>query len=107
MGGPRRAAGPRPARPRRAARLYLPSCDEAKSGSGGHDQTLKVADKVAVGFGLSDDEALDALWEEWNPRCRPPWTRKELAHKVAEARKTSARRPASPPPTLGLLPGLR
>ncbi len=75
------------------ARLYLLRCDEAVSGQNGHGQTLKVADKIAVGFRLSDAEALQILWEDWNPRCRPPWTRDELARKISEARKTAIRPP--------------
>jgi hypothetical protein len=75
------------------ARVYVRQCDPAISGQGGHDQLLKVADKVAVGFALTDEQATAVLWEEYNPLCRPPWTRQDLARKVAEARKTSFRSP--------------
>jgi hypothetical protein len=85
----------RPHRPEAVerARLYLRRSDPAISGLGGHDQAIKIADKIAVGFDLDDDTALAILWEEWNPHCRPPWSKKELAHKIAEARKTTLRRP--------------
>ena len=38
------------------------------------------------GFALSDDEALSVL-SEWNARCEPPWTKRDLLNKVRNARK--------------------
>lgn len=86
---------PAPGRPDRLerARLYLRTCEPAISGQGGHDQTIKVADKIAIGFDLDDDEAFHLLWEDYNPRCRPPWDRHDLRRKVAEARKTTTKSP--------------
>lgn len=84
------AVGARPAAFERA-RAYLRTCDPAISGQSGHDQAIKIADKVAVGFDLTAEEAVQLLWEEWNDRCRPPWTRRELEHKVAEAVENSPR----------------
>lgn len=75
------------------ARAYLRACPPAVSGQGGHNHTLKVCDKLVVGFGLDDGTALALLLDEWNPGCQPPWSQKELRHKLADARKT-ARKPA-------------
>ena len=68
------------------ARMYLASCDAAISGQGGHNATLHAAHALAVGFALDDAAALDLLLAEYNPRCVPPWTEKELRHKVESAR---------------------
>jgi hypothetical protein len=68
------------------ARLYLASCDAAISGSGGHNATLHAAHALVVGFGLNDADALSLLMNEYNPRCVPPWTERELRHKVESAR---------------------
>jgi hypothetical protein len=67
------------------ARDYLRQCDPAISGQGGHNQTFKVAVKLVKGFGLDEPTALALLEEEYNPRCQPPWTLKELEHKVRDA----------------------
>jgi hypothetical protein len=67
------------------ARLYLTKCEPAVSGANGHNQTIKVADKLVVGFGLSVDDAAFLLRTEWNHRCRPPWPDKELRRKCQQA----------------------
>jgi hypothetical protein len=69
------------------ARLYLRKCDPAISGQGGHAQTFKVACKLVKGFGLDGETALSLLAEEYNPSCQPPWSMKELEHKVSDALK--------------------
>ena len=57
---------------------------EAVAGKGGHNQTFRAACKLRDS-GLSPDEALDALrdWNETN--AEPPWSDKELAHKIHDA----------------------
>lgn len=67
------------------ARAYLAKCQPAVSGQGGHDQTFKVADKLVNGFGLAVDAALSLLMEDWNGRCDPPWSEKDLLHKLQDA----------------------
>ena len=61
-------------------------CIEAVSGSGGHNQTWRVACKLRDS-GLSSDEALGAikLWNQTN--AKPPWRENELAHKIRDAYK--------------------
>ena len=72
-----------------SARNYLAKLPAAVSGAGGHNATLTAA-CWCVRFGLDDTDAL-ALLAEFNQRCQPPWTEKELAHKL-----TAARRKATP-----------
>ena len=45
------------------------------------------------GFALSDTEAWSIL-VEYNARCLPPWSERELRHKLSEARKARHREPA-------------
>jgi putative DNA primase/helicase len=80
---PQRAAAPETAAEARAIR-YLKTMDPAVSGQGGHDRTFRAACKM-VEFGLSYDQALAALLSDYNPRCDPPWTEKDLRHKLDDA----------------------
>ena len=81
------------------ARRYLRKCDPAISGANGHTTTLNTAQKLLGNFPrLTDDEAFQLMWEEWNPNCLPPWSEGDLRRKVAEARKTDTR-PTVPVPT--------
>jgi hypothetical protein len=67
------------------ARAYLGRTPGAISGQSGHDATFYVARALVVGFALDTSTALDLLVREFNPRCRPEWTKAELAHKVKQA----------------------
>src|SRR3990167_3116374 len=73
------------ASPEARAQAYLQKCDPAVAGQGGHNQTFKVASKLVKGFALSEPVALELLKAIYNPRCQPPWTDKELEHKVKSA----------------------
>ena len=64
---------------------YLLHCEPAVQGSGGSSTCFRVAVKVARGFALDEDTALDVIERVYNPRCDPPWTRRELRHKVKQA----------------------
>lgn len=74
----------RPAPLARAA-AYLARCQPAVSGQRGHNKCFGVACKVGPGFDLSYEDAYNLLWEEYNPRCQPPWTEQELEHKLTDA----------------------
>ena len=78
---------PSPSEAVRRAKAYLAKCEPAISGQGGHNQTFKVACALVHGFHLDDDTALSLLWNEYNPRCVPPWSAKDLRHKVESALK--------------------
>jgi hypothetical protein len=75
-----------PARVIDRARRYLAKLPRAVSGEGGHASTFRAACLLAIGFGLDRDESLQLL-REWNARCQPPWSEKELEHKVDDAMK--------------------
>lgn len=66
------------------AKSYLNAIPPAISGSGGHAQTLNAARALVWGFELPDHAAMELL-EQWNQICKPPWSIKELEHKLREA----------------------
>ena len=66
------------------ARSYLSKLPPAISQQGGHAATFKAACRLVIGFGLDGEQALTLL-RAWNESCQPPWTEKELAHKVDDA----------------------
>jgi hypothetical protein len=73
--------------PRERASAYARSqkVPPAISKQGGHDQTYRVARSVGLGFDLGEEEAFQVMWEDFNSRCQPPWSEKELRHKVHDA----------------------
>jgi hypothetical protein len=88
------------------ARRYVAAIPPAISGQAGHDQTFIAACSLVLGFNLSPDEALPII-REWNATCQPPWTEKELLHKLDDANAKPDRRgyllddqrpPAAPSP---------
>ncbi len=92
-----RAEPPPPARPERRAQplpagqikhraaAYLDAMPPAISGQGGHGQTYAAAVTLVHGFALDTETALRMLMDRYNPRCEPPWTEKELRHKIDDA----------------------
>ena len=70
------------------ARRYVEKMPPAISGSGGHDALFRVACVLTNGFALSDEQAWSIL-QEYNARCQPPWSQRELPHKLSEVRKVS------------------
>jgi hypothetical protein len=67
------------------ARAYLSKVPAAIAGSGGHAQTWAATVALIRGFDLSAEQAYRLLKEEYNPRCDPPWSERELRHKVKSA----------------------
>lgn len=72
---------------------YLEAMPPAVAGSGGHSQTFAAATALVHGFGLAPDVALEILTRHYNPRCVPPWSDKELQHKVNQAATKAHDRP--------------
>jgi RepB DNA-primase from phage plasmid len=72
----------RAARARRFLQLVAP----AIAGQHGDLRTFRICCRIVRGFDLSDDEALSVL-SEWNARCEPPWSDRDLRNKVSNARK--------------------
>lgn len=70
----------------RAAK-YLAKMEPSISGSDGHGKCFRAACVLVMGFALSQDESLQLLASDFNPRCNPPWSDKELRHKIAQASK--------------------
>jgi RepB DNA-primase N-terminal domain len=68
------------------ARRYLAALPPAIAGSHGDLHTFRVCCRVVRGFALDDGDALVVL-HEWNTRCQPPWTDRELEQKIASARR--------------------
>ncbi len=89
----RRAAAPADEAVLRRATAYLDAMDPAISGQGGHDTTYTAATAMVHGFCLDPETALRLLLERYNPRCEPPWSEKELRHKVDDAATKSHDKP--------------
>jgi replicative DNA helicase len=73
------------------ARRYLAKMPGAVAGNKGHNQLFAAASALVIGFDLSADDAL-MLLAEYNQQCVPPWSDKELRHKVTEAEKLPGER---------------
>lgn len=72
----------------RRARAYLARMPHSVSGHGGHNHAFMAAIALTKGFALSLDEAYPLL-AEWNSRCLPLWTERELRHKLTDAASSS------------------
>ena len=68
------------------ARAYVALAEPAISGSGGHNVTFLLAQRLVRGFALDNETAYRVI-SEWNQRCLPPWSREELLRKLREARE--------------------
>jgi hypothetical protein len=86
------AASPGSTREARAS-AYIEKMPAAISGAGGHNATWAVARKLVADFGLDEPTALGLMLAEYNPRCQPPWTEKDLRHKVMQATKARVANP--------------
>ncbi len=76
------------------AGAYLDRCEPAISGSGGSTTTFVLAQKLVLGFGLSED-ATYRLMQGWNSRCSPPWDERELRRKISQAAERGTMQPGS------------
>jgi hypothetical protein len=68
------------------ARRYLAALPSAVSGQHGDVTTFRACCRLVRGFLLDDAHAL-ALIREWNARCEPPWSERELIDKLRRARR--------------------
>lgn len=64
---------------------YLDAMPSAISGSGGHNATYIAAVAMVHGFGLDPDVACALLIDQYNPRCQPAWSEKQIRHKIDDA----------------------
>ena len=67
-------------------RLWLEKAEPSVSHQAGHAKLLKAA-TGGVGFGLDHQAIARILTSDFNPRCLPPWSDREIEHKVSEAIK--------------------
>ena len=72
-------------RVRERARRYTAAVPPAIAGRHGDAHTFRVCCRLVRGFALSDTDALGVL-AEWNARCEPPWSDRELIAKLHHAR---------------------
>lgn len=72
---------------------YLNAMPPAIAGSAGHSQTFAAATALVHGFGIEPDRAFAILQTEYNTRCVPPWSDRELQHKVNQAATKQHDRP--------------
>ncbi|NDC90040.1 MAG: hypothetical protein EB075_14795, partial [Bacteroidetes bacterium] len=70
-------------------KAWLSEVEGAVEGAGGHDKTFYAACRGVCGFLVKADDVFHILKSEYNPRCQPPWSDEELAHKALEAEKQS------------------
>jgi hypothetical protein len=68
------------------ARRYLAALPPAIAGQHGDLHTFQVCCRLVRGFALPDADALSLL-ADWNARCEPPWSERELMDKVRRARR--------------------
>lgn len=72
--------------PAERARAYVARVPPAIAGHHGDLHTFQTCCRIVRGFALDDDQAL-AVLAEWNARCQPPWTERELLQKIRSARR--------------------
>src|SRR4029077_5905357 len=53
----------------------------------GHNALLIAASTIYRGFALPRVRAEQILVKEYNPRCQPPWSSREIAHKLDAAER--------------------
>lgn len=68
------------------ARRYLAALSPAIAGQHGDLHTFRVCCRLVRGFALTDADALTLL-AEWNVRCQPPWSERDLCEKLRRARQ--------------------
>ncbi len=66
------------------ARAYAAKVPGAVSGQNGHSTTYDLARVLVHDFALPEHDALQII-AEWNATCSPPWSQRELEHKIRQA----------------------
>lgn len=78
--------------PLERAKAYAAKEPPAISGQRGHDRTYHVACVLWNDFALDEPECLEAI-QDWNRTCKPPWSEKELRHKIKSAAQAKHDKP--------------
>ena len=71
------------------ASKYVAKMPPSISGSVGHNAAFEVACALVKGFALSIEQARAIFVLEYNPRCQPPWSDKEIEHKLKSAAESN------------------
>lgn len=79
--------------PLQRAALWLSKVPPAVSGQSGHSTTYTAAVGLVHGFQLSKSDAIGLL-SNWNQSCQPPWSERDLIHKINQAAFKSHSKPA-------------
>ena len=74
------------------ARAYIATLPAAIEGQNGSGACFHAACVLVKDFALSTDDAYPLL-EEYNQRCKPPWSEKQLRHKLKDATKKAEEEP--------------
>jgi len=72
----------------RRARAYVSQMPPAISGHGGHAALWAAAVVVVRGFSLEPEHAL-LIMRDYSARCLPPWSERDVAHKIEDAMQRS------------------
>ena len=73
--------------PLERARLWAKNTPgTGKSGTGRSDACFAVAAGLLQGFMLNEYDTMDIM-QDWNRKCEPRWTDKELEHKICDVQK--------------------
>lgn len=75
------------------ARAYVAKMPPSIQGSNGSAAAMAVARALVWGFALDSETAYGIFASEFNPTCVPPWSEREILHKLADASKPSDRKP--------------
>jgi hypothetical protein len=71
------------------AAAYLGKMEPAIQGQNGSARAMWAAICMVRGFELGADDALRLMELHFNPRCVPPWARRELVHKIESAQRST------------------
>lgn len=72
--------------------MYVEAMPGSVSGSGGHNAAFSAACALVKGFNLTIDQARPIM-AGFNARCSPPWSEREIEHKLTQADKTADDQP--------------
>lgn len=70
------------------ASAYIKAMPPSISGSGGHNAAFAAARALITGFDLPAHLATNIFAADFNLRCQPPWSAKEIRHKIMQAQTT-------------------
>ncbi len=70
----------------RRAASYLDAVDPAIQGQNGSGQLFWAVSALLWKFKLDEATTKRLILERYNPRCMPPWSEKEIDHKISDAK---------------------